>query len=263
MNGYNQWVHWSFFLLVFIVFAIWESNRPKRTLTQVKRLRWLNHILLAFANLCLLYFLIPFYSITSAIWSQSNGFGILNTFHYPHWVELVITLLVLDLSLYCVHVLFHRLPLLWRIHSTHHSDLDVDVTTSLRFHPVEVLLMVWVKIGIITLLGAPVFAVTVYEILFGLSILFNHSNIRLHPLRERQLRTLIVTPDMHRVHHSRNPYETHSNFGFSISLWDRLLGTYTAQPLMGHERMKLGLDRFRHSREQWIDRLISQPFKSR
>lgn len=261
MNYYNAWLQWGFFLLVFLVLAIWESNRPRRTLAQVKILRWLNHFSLFAINMTLSHFIIPFFAISSALWAREHNFGILVTLNINPYIAVIVTVLALDLALYLFHVLMHRLPVLWRVHQVHHSDTDLDTSTALRFHPIEFLLMLWVRIGAVTLLGAPVLGVVVYELLFSGMLIFNHCNIKLHPLRERQLRWLIITPDVHRIHHSLNEKEHNSNLGFVFSFWDRSLGTHIIDPLLGHPAMRLGLSFARRSREQWLDRLICLPFR--
>ncbi|SJL83132.1 sterol desaturase family protein [Vibrio palustris] len=263
MNDYNAWLQWGFFLLVFLILAIWESNRPRRTLSQVKRLRWLNHFSLCGINITLSHYVIPFFAISSALWAQNHDFGILVTLDVNHYIAIFVTILALDLALYIFHVLMHRLPALWQLHQIHHTDTDLDASTALRFHPLEFLLLLWMRIGVVTLLGAPILGVVAYELIFIGMLVFNHCNIKLHPLRERQLRWLLVTPDVHRIHHSLNEKEHNSNLGFVFSFWDRLLGTYIAEPLLGHPAMRLGLAFGRNSREQWLDRLIVMPFRRR
>ncbi len=170
-------------------------------------------------------------------------------------------MLLLDLAIYLQHVLFHALPLLWRLHHVHHADLEFDVTTGLRFHPVEILLSMGIKLAVVFLLGAPAVAVLLFEVLLNATAMFNHSNVRLPPAVDRWLRWIVVTPDMHRVHHSIDPDETNSNFGFNLTGWDHLFGTYRAQPGQGHEGMTIGLAQFRTRRDLWLDQMLIQPLR--
>lgn len=196
-----------------------------------------------------------------ALFAEVRGLGILNVVSWPRWFEVSLAVAVLDLAIYLQHRLFHHLPLLWRLHRVHHADLDVDVSTGARFHPVEILLSLAIKFLVIVALGASPLAVLLFEIGLNASSMFNHSNVSLPSAVERLLRCLVVTPDMHRVHHSIVRHETDSNFGFNFPWWDRLFGTYRPQPEAGHEKMTLGLEQFRDPKEQHIGRLITQPFR--
>ena len=155
--------------------------------------------------------------------------------------------------------MFHAVPALWRLHRMHHADLEFDTTTGLRFHPIEIALSMAIKLGVVAALGPPAVAVLVFEVLLNATALFNHANVRLAPRLDRVLRWIVVTPDMHRVHHSIIPAETNSNFGFNLPWWDRLLGTYRAQPAAGHEGMTIGIEQFRKRRDLWLDRMLIQP----
>jgi sterol desaturase/sphingolipid hydroxylase (fatty acid hydroxylase superfamily) len=198
-----------------------------------------------------------------ALLAEERGWGLLHAAEpLPAWLMVVTGVVVLDFAIYLQHVMFHAVPLLWRLHRMHHADLDVDVTTGARFHPIEIVLSLILKFGVIVAVGAPPLAVLVFEILLNAGSLFNHANLALPARADRVLRWLVVTPDMHRVHHSVEPVETNSNFGFTLPWWDRLCGTYRAQPEAGHEGMVLGLAQFRAPRDLRLDRLLLQPFLS-
>ena len=169
--------------------------------------------------------------------------------------------MLLDLAIYLQHVLFHAVPVLWRLHRMHHADLDIDVTTGLRFHPVEILLSMAIKLMVVVALGTPALAVLLFEVLLNATSIFNHANLRLPGWLDGALRLVVVTPDMHRVHHSVTPRETNSNFGFNFALWDRLFGTYHAQPAAGHEGMAIGIEQFRDPGELRLDRMLTQPLR--
>jgi sterol desaturase/sphingolipid hydroxylase (fatty acid hydroxylase superfamily) len=177
-------------------------------------------------------------------------------------LAVLLSILLLDLAIYLQHVLFHAVPGLWRLHRMHHADLEFDVTTGLRFHPVEIVLSMVIKLAVVAALGAPAVAVLLFEVLLNATALFNHGTIRLPAGWDRVLRWVMVTPDMHRVHHSVIPAETNSNFGFNLPWWDRLLGTYRAQPKAGHDGMTIGIKQFRTRRDLWLDRMLLQPLRS-
>lgn len=195
------------------------------------------------------------------MFAQAHGWGVFNVVALPTWVELVLVVLLLDLAIYLQHRVFHYVPVLWRLHRMHHADLDVDVTTGARFHPIEILLSLGIKFVVVVSLGASPVAVLIFEILLNATSMFNHSNVRLPGSLEPVLRALVVTPDMHRVHHSILRRETDSNFGFNFPWWDRLFGTYRPQPEAGHDAMTLGIEQFRDSKEQRLDRMLTQPFR--
>ena len=179
----------------------------------------------------------------------------------PAGVAIVVSVVLLDFAIYLQHVLFHAVPALWRLHRVQHADQAIDVTTGLRFHPVEILLSMGIKLAVVAALGPPAAAMLIFEVLLNGTAMFNHSNIRLPESVDRVLRLFVVTPDMHRVHHSVIPEETDSNFGFNLPWWDRLLGTYIAQPSKGHDGMTIGIEQFRRLREQWLDKMLTQPFR--
>jgi sterol desaturase/sphingolipid hydroxylase (fatty acid hydroxylase superfamily) len=190
-----------------------------------------------------------------------SGAGLLNQVGVPYPVAVVVSILVLDLVIYLQHLMFHAVPILWRLHRMHHADLDFDVTTGARFHPIEIVLSMLIKFAAIAVLGPPAVAVLVFEVLLNATAMFNHGNVRIPPAWDRVLRWVVVTPDMHRVHHSIEAPETNSNFGFNLPWWDRLFGTYRAQPAAGHEGMTIGIGQFRTGRDLWLDRMLALPFR--
>jgi sterol desaturase/sphingolipid hydroxylase (fatty acid hydroxylase superfamily) len=205
--------------------------------------------------------LFPTAAVGVALVAEARGWGLFQAMGIPTWVSVPAAVVALDLAIYLQHVLFHAVPALWRLHRVHHADLEVDVTTGARFHPIEVLLSMGIKLGVVVALGAPAIAVLTFEVLLNATSMFNHSNVRMPARLDRVLRYIVVTPDMHRVHHSVVAGETNSNFGFNLSWWDRLLGTYRDQPAAGHHAMTLGIDQFRDPAEQRLDRMLTQPFR--
>jgi len=203
----------------------------------------------------------PTGAVGFAMLAEARGWGLFLHVALPTWLEFFISLLLLDLAIYLQHRVFHYVPVLWRLHRMHHADLDIDVTTGARFHPIEILLSLAIKFVVIVTLGIPALAVLFFEIALNATSMFNHSNVRMPLPVERVLRWLVVTPDMHRVHHSIVLRETDSNFGFNFPWWDRLLRTYRAQPEAGHERMTIGIEQFRDPKELRLDRMLSQPFR--
>lgn len=249
------------FLLVLAVMAAAEVASPRRRREIPRVVRWTNNLALVVLDTLVLRLVFPVLAVGMAVLAHDKGFGLLNVVAVPGWLAILASILVLDLVVYLQHVLFHAVPGLWRLHRVHHADLEIDVTTGLRFHPIEILLSMLIKLAAVSALGAPPVAVLLFEVILNGMAMFNHSNLRLPEPVDRLLRTVVVTPDMHRVHHSVVPAETNSNYGFNLSLWDRLLGTYRAQPAAGHEAMTIGLEQFRSPRELWLDRLLSQPFR--
>jgi sterol desaturase/sphingolipid hydroxylase (fatty acid hydroxylase superfamily) len=233
------------FLGIFALMALWEILAPRRALTQPKQNRWANNIGLVILNTALLRVVFPVAAVGVAEYAQLLQWGLFNRVEVHPLMALVVSVIVLDVAIYLQHVMFHAVPLLWRLHRVHHADLDFDVTTGARFHPVEILLSMLIKFAVIVLLGPPLAAVVFFEVLLNAMAMFNHSNVRIPLGLDALLRRLIVTPDMHRVHHSHLADETNSNFGFNLSLWDRVFGTYRAQPAAGHTGMVIGIDTFR------------------
>ncbi len=251
----------GFFLGIFALVALWEIAAPRRRPTRPRWLRWYSNLGIVALNTLAVRLLVPLAPVALAIVAAEHGWGVLNLVALPFWIEFVLAVLVLDLIIYLQHVMFHAVPALWRLHRMHHTDLDFDVTTGARFHPAEIVLSVLLKLAAVMALGPPAAAVLVFEVLLNGTSMFNHGNIRLPARLDRALRWIVVTPDMHRVHHSIVPAETDSNFGFNLPWWDRLFGTYRAQPRDGHEQMTIGLDAFRATGELHLHRLLLQPFR--
>ena len=252
----------GFFLGVLLLIAAWEFVAPRRRQLVARRSRWPSNLAIVAFNTLLLRLLLPYTAFVMAVTAQDRGWGLFNQFDLPAWQAVVLSVVVLDFVVYAQHVLFHAVPLLWRLHRMHHADTEFDVTTGLRFHPIEIVLSMGIKLLAIVTLGAPALAVLVFEILLNATAMFNHGNIRLPLGLDRLLRWMIVTPDMHRVHHSVVRTETDSNFGFSLPWWDRLFRTYRDQPAAGHQEMTIGLQSFRASSELRLDRMLWQPFRS-
>ena len=241
------------FASVFAAMALWELAAPRRRLKVVKPLRWASNLGLVVLNTVLLRFMVPMGAVGMAVIADGRGWGIFNNLDVPAWAAVVLSVLALDLGIYLQHIMFHAVPVLWRLHMVHHADLDFDVSTGLRFHTIEILLSMGIKLGAIVLLGAPALAVLVFEVLLNATSMFNHANARLPRWLDGVLRLFVVTPDMHRVHHSVIPQETNSNFGFNLPWWDFLFGTYRHEPGAGHDGMTIGLSQFHDERQ--VDRL--------
>ncbi len=249
--------------LIFSAMALWEFVAPRRRQEVPRLLRWSNNLALVFVDVLVIRLVFPVLAVGFALTARQHGWGLFNILAVPSWLEFIVVLLILDMAIYYQHKLFHSVPLFWRFHRLHHADLELDVSTGLRFHPLEIVLSMLIKLALVALVGAPAVAVLVFEMLLNASSLFNHSNVRMPKILEKVLRTIIVTPDMHRVHHSICPSEANSNFGFNLSCWDRIFGTYKAEPRAGQVRMQLGVDHFRSRRDLWLDRLLLQPFRHR
>ena len=249
------------FVVVFTAMALWEAAAPRRTRSHSRFQRWPSNLAIVALNTALLRLLLPVTSVSLALVGESRGWGILGSLSAPRHAKIVASLILLDLAIYLQHVMFHAVPALWRVHRMHHADLGFDVTTGARFHPIEIVLSTLIKFGVVVALGTPAISVLVFEVLLNATSLFNHGNVRIPVGLDGYLRWLVVTPDMHRVHHSIVVGETNSNFGFNLSWWDRLLGTYRDQPVAGHTAMTIGIEQFREARELWIDRMLLQPFR--
>lgn len=256
----ESFVRLFFFFTIFFLVAGWEIGAPRRRLTVSKRVRWMNNVSIIFLYTVLIRLIFSATAIGMAIAAEKSGWGLLHYFEIPFVPAIVIGVLLLDLSIYLQHLMFHAVPLLWRIHMMHHVDLDLDVTTGLRFHPIEIIISTIIKISAVSLLGPPVAAVLIFEITLNGTAMFNHGNIYLPEPLDRILRLFVVTPDMHRVHHSVIIRETNSNFGFNLPWWDRLFGTYRTQPVAGHEDMTIGLSHYRKPEQLTLLKLIMLPF---
>jgi sterol desaturase/sphingolipid hydroxylase (fatty acid hydroxylase superfamily) len=257
-------VRLGFFFGVFVLMAVWEVGAPRRVLTVSKAMRWTSNLGLVVLNSAILRVLFPAAAVGMAAFVAREGWGLFNYVSLPHWTVVVVSVVALDFVIWLQHVMVHAIPALWRLHRVHHADLDYDLTTGARFHPLEIILSMLIKFAAIVVLGAPVLGVVLFEVLLNTTAMFNHGNVRLPPRVDRVLRWVLVTPDMHRVHHSVEDDETNSNFGFNLPWWDRVLGTYRDQPRAGHEGMTIGIRGFRDPRE--VDRLLgllALPFKGR
>lgn len=250
----------SFFLGIFLCMAIWERLAPRRNLTQSKFVRWINNLGLTFFNAGLVSILFSLAAVGTALLAQDKGWGLFNQIAGSIWLKGLISIFVLDLVIYTQHVVFHKVPVFWRLHRMHHIDLDIDVTTGSRFHPVEIVLSMLIKMGVVVVIGAPAWSVVIFEILLNGTSMFNHSNLHLNANKDKVLRLMLVTPDMHRVHHSVLIRETDSNYGFNFPWWDRLFKTYRDQPAAGHTGMKIGLANYRDSKWLQIPWMLVVPF---
>ncbi len=235
----------GFFFGVLAIMYLWELMAPRRVLTVSKVHRWINNIGIVFLNSFLLRIIFPAAAAGMAVFAQRHGWGLFNYVQIPYTIVVVVSVVIMDFAIYLQHVMFHALPVFWRMHRMHHADLDFDVTTGVRFHPLEIILSMLIKFAVIAVLGPPVLAVVVFEVVLNATSMFNHGNVRMLRVVDYALRCFMVTPDMHRVHHSMEDHETNSNFGFNLSWWDRLLGTYRDQPRMGHEGLTIGIRDFR------------------
>ncbi len=257
-------VRLGFFFGVFAVIAGWELVAPRRELSVSKADRWISNLGIVALNTLILRLLFPVAAVGVAVFADQHGWGLFNYIQAPLWVAVIVSVTVLDFMIWLQHVVVHAIPLLWRLHRVHHADLDYDVTTGARFHPIEIILSMLIKFAVILLLGPPVVAVVAFEVILNAMAMFNHGNIRLPETLDRVMRTLLVTPDMHRVHHSVEDDECNSNFGFNLSIWDRMFGTYTEQPRGGQLGMTIGIRKYRDPAE--VDRLpgmLMLPFKGK
>ena len=251
----------AIFLGVLAAMALWEVAAPRRRREIPRVIRWTNNLALVVVDTIILRLSFPIIAVGLAVMAEDRGWGLFNNIDAPFWVAVVVSMLLLDLAIYLQHVMFHAIPGLWRLHRMHHADLDFDATTGLRFHPVEILISMGIKLAVVAALGPPAIAVLLFEVILNATALFNHANIDLPRPVDRVLRLFVVTPDMRRVHHSIDPRETNSNYGFNMPWWDRLLGTYIAQPAKGHKGMEIGIEQFRTRRDLWLDRMLIQPLR--
>jgi sterol desaturase/sphingolipid hydroxylase (fatty acid hydroxylase superfamily) len=249
------------FVAVLATMALWEARAPRRRRAFGRMRRWPGNLGIVAIDTLLIRVVAPAGAVGLALWLAERGWGLFNMVATPAWLAIPLSVLVLDLAIYGQHVAFHAVPLLWRFHRMHHADLDFDVTTGLRFHPVEIALSLGIKLAVVAVLGPPAVAVLIFEVLLNGTSLFNHANLRLPGVVDRLLRRVVVTPDMHRVHHSVVRAETDSNFGFNLTWWDRLFGTYRDQPAAGHEGMTIGIPLFRAPEELRLHRMLLQPLR--
>ncbi|TMH63155.1 MAG: sterol desaturase family protein [Betaproteobacteria bacterium] len=250
------------FSAVFAAVALWELAAPRRRPTFSRRERWPHNLGLLLVDAIVLRVLAPGAAVAVALLAQERGWGFLNLFAFAPALAFVVAVVLLDLVIYFQHVTFHAVPTLWRLHRVHHADLDFDLTTGTRFHPIEILISIVIKCAAVAAIGASPAAVLVFEVLLNATAMFNHANASLPRIVDRWLRWLLVTPDMHRLHHSVEYDESSSNFGFNLPWWDRLFGTYRAQPRLGHDAMTIGVDAFRSADDLRLDQLLIQPFRN-
>ena len=248
------------FFAVLLAMMLWERRKPRRALSLPRARRWPANLGIIVVDSIVLRLVFPVLAVGAAELAAARGWGLFHGLNAPFWLALPASLLILDLAIYTQHVVFHKVAVLWRLHRMHHTDLDFDVTTALRFHPLEIVLSMLIKLVLVTLLGVPAVAVMLFEVILNATAMFNHGNVELPRRLDRALRWILVTPDMHRVHHSIRPEETDSNFGFNLPWWDRLFGTYRDQPRDGHAGMTIGLEYFRDRRATRLYGLLLQPF---
>ncbi len=254
----------GFFFGIFAIMALWELVAPRRTLTVSKPVRWGNNLGLVILNSIVLRLLFPAAAVGVAVFASQKGWGLFNYKEVPFMVAAIASIVIMDFIIYLQHVMVHAVPVLWRVHRVHHADLDFDVTTGARFHTIEIILSMLIKFATILLLGPPVVAVLIFEVVLNATSMFNHGNVRLPQSIDRWLRWIVVTPDMHRVHHSINDDEANSNFGFNLPWWDRLFGTYCDQPREGHEGMTIGIHKYREPKTvSWLPGMLALPFIGR
>lgn len=254
-------VRLSIFLGIFAIMAAAEYFSPRRTPVIGRMKRWPQNIALVALDALIVRFMLPISLVGFSLMTVQHGWGLFSLLQLPFWLTIVLSLVGLDFIIYWQHVLFHKVPFLWRLHRVHHTDTEFDVTTALRFHPFEIIISMGIKFAAIILLGIPPEAALLFEIILNACAMFNHSNTHIPPRIDSLLRYILVTPDMHRVHHSTIAIETNSNYGFNIPVWDRLFHSYRDQPMEGHQKMRIGLDRFREAENIRLDKLLLQPFR--
>ncbi|MEA1889371.1 MAG: sterol desaturase family protein [Pseudomonadota bacterium] len=257
-------IRMGFFFGVLAVMALWEIVAPRRQLSVSKTVRWVNNLGLVFFNSFILRVLFPAAAVGVAITASKQGWGLFNVYDLPLYVTVIASVVIMDFVIYVQHIMVHAIPALWRLHRVHHADPDYDVTTGARFHTLEIILSMLIKFSTILLLGPPVVAVILFEIILNVTAMFNHGNVGLPAGLDRVLRWIVVTPDMHRVHHSVEDDEANSNFGFSLPWWDRLFGTYRAQPRGGHQGMTIGIHKYHDAKDvSWISGMLLLPFRGK
>src|ERR1051326_2220532 len=261
MLPYEIPVRLAAFAGVLTMMAVWELIAPRRHQAAERPLRWSSNLGIVVLDTVLVRILVPTTAVGVALLAEARGWGLFHALAAPGWLAVLLCVIALDLAIYLQHVLFHAVPALWRLHRMHHADLAFDVTTGVRFHPLEILLSMLIKLAVVAALGAPALAVLLFEVLLHATSMFSHGNVRVPERLDRLLRFIVVTPDMHRVHHSVDAPETNSNFGFNLPWWDRMFGTYRAQPAAGHDAMTIGIEQFRERPELRLDRMLLQPFR--
>jgi sterol desaturase/sphingolipid hydroxylase (fatty acid hydroxylase superfamily) len=259
-NKYEPAIRLGFFFGILAIMFLWELVAPRRPLTVSKMARWVSNLGLVFIDSVLIRLVFPTALVGAALWVQERGWGLFNQFEVSPLLGIIFGVLILDLAIYLQHAMFHSIPMLWRLHMVHHSDMDIDVTTGVRFHPIEIILSMMIKMIVVVLIGAPALAVMLFEVLLNGTSMFNHGNVRYSQPIDSILRLIVVTPEMHRVHHSTIRWETNSNLGFNFPWWDRLFGTYRPQPARGHLEMIIGLDQYKEPGKLTFFWLLLLPF---
>ncbi|MCF8104443.1 MAG: sterol desaturase family protein [Desulfohalobiaceae bacterium] len=252
-------IRFGAFLVLFTGLALAESLAPRRWRSMSRRIRWFPNLGMLALNPLAVALVFPILPIGLAVYVTEQNWGLLSHPGVPYWLKVVVGVVMLDFAVYIQHVLFHAIPTLWRLHMVHHADLDFDLTTGVRFHPGEILISLVIKMSVVAALGAPPLAVLIFEVALNGTSMFNHSNLNIPKKIDRVLRWMVVTPDMHRVHHSVIIRETNSNYGFNLPWWDRLLATYKDQPAKGHRDMTIGLSWYRDSKKLTLPRLLILP----
>jgi sterol desaturase/sphingolipid hydroxylase (fatty acid hydroxylase superfamily) len=250
----------GFFFGILVIMFFWELFAPRRPLITSKVTRWFSNLGLVLIDSIAVRLIFPTALIGIALIAQQRSWGFFNQFELPTLLKTVLSVLILDLAIYLQHIMFHVVPLFWRLHMIHHTDMDFDVTTGVRFHPIEIVLSMGIKIMVVFLIGPPPIAVVIFEVLLNGTSMFNHGNVRYSRSIDSILRLLVVTPEMHRVHHSTIRWESNSNLGFSFPWWDRLFGTYRPQPTQGHLEMTIGLDQYKDPRKLTLPWMLVLPF---
>ncbi len=253
-------VRLGFFAAIFFVMAFSEKIAPRRMLSKSKAKRWISNMGMEIIDVVVLRLIFPLFPVGIAVICVQRGWGLLNYCQIAPLPSLIIAVAALDFVVYLQHRMFHSVPLFWRVHMVHHTDQDIDVTTALRFHPLEIILSLLIKFAAVAAIGAPPLSVLIFEIMLNGAAMFNHGNVGIPLSFDRVIRMVLVTPDMHRVHHSVIARETNSNYGFSFSWWDKLLGTYKAQPQDGHDKMKIGLNGYHDDRSLRLASMLTMPF---
>lgn len=251
----------SVFAGILLVMITAESLWPRRARVQNRGVRWVTNAIMVVLGTLALRLLFPIVAVGTALWASGSGWGLFNLTAFPLWLEIILAVILLDLAIYAQHVASHHIPIIWRFHKVHHTDRDLDASSALRFHPVEIAASMLYKMGIVLLLGPAAIAVIIFEIMLSAGAVFNHANVRLPLSLDQTLRRVIVTPDYHRVHHSTAEQETNSNYGFFLSVWDYVFGTYRAQPALGQEGMYVGLSEYQNDSPSHIRFALTLPFK--
>lgn len=260
VNSADQY-RFGIFVAILILMAVLEFFLPRRSVKANRSLRWTSNLGIVILDSIVVRVLIPTTTIAVALYAEASSYGLFNLISVPFLLTCIASIVLLDLFIYGQHVVFHKIKWLWRFHRMHHSDTHIDVTTGIRFHPVEIVLSLLIKFAVIIIFGIPAVAIVIFEIILNATAMITHSNLYLPGRLDKWLRWLVVTPDMHRIHHSIHRHETDSNYGFNLSIWDRLFRTYSETPEDSHEKMKIGIEIFREPREQVLDKMLTQPFR--